>query len=112
MKCDWLIHSFAVLLLCVLRLSYALTKSLCLTPCPLKFVVPVLIWFILHHSLKTISNEPERAVLFLNTFLVFFLHLEGWKINFTLDLVQNLPPTLWSLDVVLEDSIFWLQASK
>lgn len=96
----------------MLGLSYATTKPLCLTLCPLKFVVPVLIWFILHRSLKTISNEPKCAVLFLNTFLVFFLCLEGWKINFALELVQNLPPTLWSLDVVLEDRIFWLQASK
>jgi len=62
--------------------------------------------------MKTICNEPKCAVLFLKTFFIFFLRLEGWKINFALELVQNLPPTLWSLDVVLEDSVFWLQASK
>lgn len=93
-------------------LSHAITKPLCLALCPLKFIVPILIWFILLYSLKTICNEPKCAVLFLNTFLVFFLCLKGWKISFALELVQNLPPTLLSLDVVLEDSMFWLPASK
>lgn len=110
----WLVDSlfgFAITL-GMSGLSHAITEPLCLALCPLKFVVPVLIWFILHHSLKTICNKPKCAVLVLNTFLVFFLCLEGWKISFALELVQNLTPTLWSLDVVLEDSMFWLPASK
>lgn len=110
-KHSWLIHSCAVLFV-YFWLLYAITKPLCLTLCPFNFVVPVVMWFILHHSLKTISNEPKCTVSFLNTFLFFFLCLEGWKITFALELVQNLPPTLRSLEVGLEDSIFWLQASK
>lgn len=72
------------------------------------FVVLILVWFVLHHSLKTSCNEPKCAVLFLNTFLFLLLCLQGWKITFALELVQNLPPTLKSLEMGLENSVFWL----
>lgn len=66
-------------------------------------------------SVSFLEDYPQWAKMcsiVLNPFLVFFSCLEGWKIHFALGLVQNLPPTLWSLDGVLEDSMFWLQASK
>lgn len=60
-KRGWMIHSLlGFCFVCGRTHSNNQTFKLC----PLKFVVPFLIWLILYHSLKTISNEPKCAVLF------------------------------------------------